>query len=538
MSDFNFTDESNSFAYRIGLYTPDKYGYEPKVGDDIDIYNEILGKRFVGTVVEINETPEDVKSILNKNMCGDYIEIEDRYIFNQKYFIWGDEYDNYLGTEAVDCNIVFNGELIVDKKKLKKSNLDLTSLENKILDLNETNIIFKDDKIEFVLTRINKNKFKINGKLRCFVDGHSVLTTKTVKDLKDSYQNSDKVENVAWSDGIVDSNLKNQLNEIVDLMCKKEKKDYHPGSGKTVRDIVHPSLYCYVDGVSKKKQKQKIKKYSYGDVDFWGRQYEDSKYQWLPAEFFVNEDSTVSINSYINNLSKEKYPFAYDVIAKIFQNFMPMFEKVTSNLRNDFYGTESKHNGEAIKIPLRNRKLQVVTKIVEYRVNAEQNFDGVWHVEGMSHENILATGLYIFKREDNFNGAEIEFRRFLYEDEGDEIICTTPQNANRQTDQMGGGDVKPLGKLETPEGRAIVFPNSHIHKLTNMVSSDGKDAVRRILVFWLVNPDARIISTEDVEPQQNTMSFKEAKKYQLELMKERKLHKESFMEREVFLCEH
>lgn len=537
MNQFNYTDQSNSFSKNIGNYTPDKYSYKPQLGDEIDIFKNIFNQHFEGVVVSINETPEFIKDLL-KDEFGVYIEKEQIDFFDNKYFCWGNEWEGYINEESTDCDVYFVGEI-----KLTKSNIKNIFTDNKSIDdvFNEEvrEINYRCETLSLKLTRIKNRNFKIEGFVRCFINGNSVITTKEVKDLKESYQSSEEIENVAWSDEIIDNQLKLELNQIIDVMCLKERKDYHPGSRKTVRDIVHPSLFCYVEGVSKiKNPKSMPKKLECGDMDFWGRQYEDSKYQWLPSEFFIEESGKVSINSYINNLDQNKYPQSYPLLANIFEKFVPMFEKVCSNLRNDFYGTESNHNGKAICIPLRNRNLQVVTKIVEYRVNKEENFDGVWHVEGMSHENIIATGLYIFKREENFNGAEIEFRRFLYEDEGSEIIYSTPQNANRQTDQMGGGDVKPLGRLETPEGRAIVFPNSHIHKLTNMVSADGKDAVRRILVFWLVNPDVKIVSSRDVAPQQTVMTFKEAKKYQLELMKERKLHKESFMEREVFLCEH
>jgi hypothetical protein len=179
-----------------------------------------------------------------------------------------------------------------------------------------------------------------------------------------------------------------------------------------------------------------------------------------------------------------------------------------------------------------------VTKIVEYRVNQEENFDGVWHVEGMSHEEILATALCVIHRDENFSGADIEFRRFLFEDEGNTLIHSTPQNARRPTDTMGGGDVRPLGCLKTPANRVIVFPNSHIHRLSSMCSSDGADATRRIVVFWLVNPERPIVSTANVPPQQGVISLDDAKRHRLALMTERKFHKESYSDREVGLCEH
>jgi hypothetical protein len=71
-----------------------------------------------------------------------------------------------------------------------------------------------------------------------------------------------------------------------------------------------------------------------------------------------------------------------------------------------------------------------------------------------------------------------------------------------------------------------------------MNSLDGQDAVRRIVVFWLVHPDKSIVSSKDITPQQGVMKRADAKKYRLALMKERKYHKGTFNDREVCLCEH
>jgi hypothetical protein len=54
----------------------------------------------------------------------------------------------------------------------------------------------------------------------------------------------------------------------------------------------------------------------------------------------------------------------------------------------------------------------------------------------------------------------------------------------------------------------------------------------------LVDPEKRIISTAHVPPQQGKFSPDEAKKIQLALMEERRLHKQSLNVRAVELCEH
>jgi hypothetical protein len=271
-------------------------------------------------------------------------------------------------------------------------------------------------------------------------------------------------------------------------------------------------------------------------LDFWGRQYDDSVYQWLPSEIDVSEDGKVQILTYINNLDESVYPGIKDSLTALLEAVMPMFELVCGSLRNDYEG--GARGAPKHSIPLRGRRLQIITKVVEYAVSSEENFDGVWHVEGMSHEEIIATALCIVKRDRNFEGAEIEFRRFLYMEEADALVYSSGQGGQKATDIMDGGDVRPLGSLETPAGRVIVFPNSHIHRLTNMSSADDKLAKRRIVVFWLVNPDRRIISTQDIPRQQGVISIEDALRNRLALMAERKLHKQHFSEREVELCEH
>lgn len=56
--------------------------------------------------------------------------------------------------------------------------------------------------------------------------------------------------------------------------------------------------------------------------------------------------------------------------------------------------------------------------------------------------------------------------------------------------------------------------------------------------FWLVNPDVRVLSTKHVTKQQGTMPLEEAQRHRLELMEERKRHKQNWNLREVSLCEH
>ena len=85
---------------------------------------------------------------------------------------------------------------------------------------------------------------------------------------------------------------------------------------------------------------------------------------------------------------------------------------------------------------LRSRSLQVITKIVDYELDPGASYEGVWHVEGMSHEHIVATGLYILERGENIDGGDICFKRAFLETEATRIFSTVPQCRDKVTEKI------------------------------------------------------------------------------------------------------
>ena len=100
-----------------------------------------------------------------------------------------------------------------------------------------------------------------------------------------------------------------ELNRLVEELKEKSAKDYHPGTDEIVRDLVHPSLYPFVEGVSQTAGTDDVTPavtVQGLQQDMWGRPYETSKYQWLPSEVSVAADGTCKFQTYINNLDQEK----------------------------------------------------------------------------------------------------------------------------------------------------------------------------------------------------------------------------------------
>lgn len=391
----------------------------------------------------------------------------------------------------------------------------------------------------------------------------SIVESSAVDALKHWALGTDRPEGVAYSDSAVSGRLWSDLRDEVNAIADEESVDYHPGSETRVRDLVHPSLYPYVeghslsaaaaDGTSRDPQ-----------WDRFGRPYERSKFQWLPTPFTVRPDGSVSVDAYINNLDSSRYAAAYDGLARLFEAAVPLFESVLGylnettfwidgvddwssdlnladlNLKSNWLASRATPRGPVQSASLRGRTLQVIPKIVEYRIGRGESHEGVWHVEGMSHEHIVATCVYVLERDAALIGGDLQFRRMYTTEEADVLVMGLGQvNVPPALQTVLDTEGAPLGTVPMPEGRMIVFPNSHIHRLTELTLAPGvEEGKRRIIVFWLVDPDVRIHSTGDVSPQQELFTRDEALQYRLELMEERRLHKQTLNPRAINLCEH
>merc|ERR1719320_1877975 len=99
---------------------------------------------------------------------------------------------------------------------------------------------------------------------------------------------------------------------------------------------------------------------------------------------------------------------------------------------------------ESRPVPLQGKTIQVIPKIVTYHLSPGQSYEGVWHVEGMSHENIVATGLYVLGRDTNICGGELMFKRQYTCEENGHYMMTIPQRRNQYANKMIHDGYQPL----------------------------------------------------------------------------------------------
>ena len=146
----------------------------------------------------------------------------------------------------------------------------------------------------------------------------------------------------------------------------------------------------------------------------------------------------------------------------------------------------------------------------------------------MPQEHIVATCLYILDRDEVIHKGDIEFQRAWSLEE----YCLLAKNFGQQTDNftktITENGLRPLGRLTTAKGRMIVFPNTHVNKLSMMINSGEIKGKQRIVFFFIVDPEFKVVSSEEIPDQRIFISSELAQSQQLELMNERKLLKQDW----------
>ncbi|KAJ8327979.1 hypothetical protein O5D80_003365 [Batrachochytrium dendrobatidis] len=265
------------------------------------------------------------------------------------------------------------------------------------------------------------------------------------------------------------------------------------------------------------------------------------KFQCLPSEFRVEQDGSVTINSYINNLNPIWHRDMYKCIAKIFKCFVPMFESLfkTMDPRFKYIDICNRTNGYeppsqsdrggmepdtqlirpvyvptlpehfqskyelAKPVSLRGCNLQVIVKLTNIQLTpSKPKYDeGNWHNEGSANESIVAIGLYYYDVE-NITTPKLDYRVAVdwchYQGASDMYWKDVYGIINRESLRN-----QYIGSLELPNGRCVVYPNRYQHKEQSFELADPTQPGHcKILTFFVVNSVCRIVSTAHVAPQQ------------------------------------
>ncbi|MFE9785032.1 DUF4246 domain-containing protein [Nocardia salmonicida] len=402
------------------------------------------------------------------------------------------------------------------------------------------------------------------------------------------------VDGVWQSDTLIDEALCARLGEAARVLedVPAAEQDWHPGSNGQVRNLVHPSLYCLVRGVSRPAEAPwpspatNDAKYAYSQ-----------KFQWLPTDVDVSDDGDVAFRSYVNNVDPARHHALESVLPELFARMLPLLANVLTDLRqprpvridvNPFTWYDDSEpiqpTGESdeaeeayeeawnhwwenrrpaipdapvfepptpaddtVRVDLNGRRLQVIVKLANIHLTPDkpEYAGGSWHVEAMLNERIVATGIYYWDNE-NITDSVLGFRAAVDDPEYQQ----NDETGMREVFGLADEDIlnQDLGSVRTTAGRCVAFPNILQHRVAPFRLQDPtRNGHRKILAFFLVDPSITIVSTSDIPPQQpwsptSTMTAAQAEEFREELMRERKFfvdeHNDELYEREFSLCEH
>ncbi|KAJ6115996.1 Protein of unknown function DUF4246 [Penicillium sp. IBT 18751x] len=151
------------------------------------------------------------------------------------------------------------------------------------------------------------------------------------------------------------------------------------------------------------------------------------------------------------------------------------------------------------------RGLQVITRLIGVDLTPEDPiYQTDWHVEAFVHFDV-----------DNIKDASMEFRNII--DTGAlEEVEHGPNDFVwlKQVFGLENGEpaIQQVGSIKCPVGRTVIFTSMVQHRYTGFELLDPtKPGHLRALVFYLVDPNIRIISTANIPPQRLdwTLDFKD-----------------------------
>jgi hypothetical protein len=157
-----------------------------------------------------------------------------------------------------------------------------------------------------------------------------------------------------------------QLVKELDALAATEPKDYHPGSGGQVQDLIHPSLCEFRKPSCRPLPLHNMLNATFSHlpdpymadvtlINDWAlppRTYDgkfatmmdpgyphkkkttlESAFAWIPTVFKISEDGQrVEIQDYINGLGpREHFPVLYQLIEQVFRIAIPMLEKTLAH---------------------------------------------------------------------------------------------------------------------------------------------------------------------------------------------------------------
>jgi len=325
------------------------------------------------------------------------------------------------------------------------------------------------------------------------------------------------------------------------VISEKDLKDVpkHPNrdlDGVTVYDILHPCMKLYPSA-----------DYNKLGANRFGMKPIDSEYCWVPHRVHINDDGFVNIETLVDTQL-----LLYKHLTRVLEGMVPGFKHVWQYLQglerpdedNEYDRGYESNVSEVLALEdfttnteTLPSSLQFFMKVVNIEIDSCASYDGVWHVEGMPQEHIVATGIYYL--DSPAKGAELIFKRQFHSCEHTYLFSNIGQSDSASFHEIFNNMYMPLGTIKTTPGSVLVFPNTHAHKVQPFTNDEEETIFRPFVVFFMVDPEITLPDFSTVDPAKVVSTFDDPELVELKKNMQRRMYcKESMNPREMNFCEH
>ncbi|KAL8671587.1 MAG: hypothetical protein Q9168_003911 [Polycauliona sp. 1 TL-2023] len=202
----------------------------------------------------------------------------------------------------------------------------------------------------------------------------------------------------------------------------------------------------------------------------------------------------------------------YEDMRDVIQPEPGIFKTPAERMRDykdfyDFHNTRVPPTEPCVSLRKDYGRLQIIVKLANIHLTPTNSryTGGSWHVEGQANESICASALYYYASH-NVTDSFLSFRQQTH-DGG--FRLSYPQYDFKAVEHIygfknGEPTIQNLGKVHTRQSRLLCFPNVMQHRVSPFQLEDpSKPGYRKLLALFLVDPNIKIISTENIPPQQH-----------------------------------
>ena len=328
----------------------------------------------------------------------------------------------------------------------------------------------------------------------------------------------------------------------------------HPGTsdGIIVKDIIHPCQYL-APGVGLMGH---VGYEGHEDHDRFRRPYVGAEHRWISHQLQREPRSFVyEFKSLPPNVTLEHGQLLAGVFNRLFPHLQDAWRYVQAVSKGcDFQPGDDErsmssltpedllraadvskfmrgrlHESDLDNLPA---ELQVYIKVVDITIGAGSIYKGVWHLEGLPEEHIVATALYY---PPCALDSQIIYKRQHYSTEVDTMVMVAGQDSDAAWELRHS--FMPLGtvQLDRDQAHYLVFPNTHIHRVQPIHNPTAAPIHRQAVAFFLVDPHERLPKWSEVA---SPVPTEEQPGVLLRNMESRMKLKGSLQPLEINFCEH